>query len=137
MKLAPETSPLLRLLLFSFLPLLIGALILVSLAPGLALNLAHCPLRDITGFPCPTCGGTQTATHVVQGHWWSALQANPMVLLLGVAYVLAAVYAGLATLIPSWRRSLQLTAHEKRTARLLAVLLLFLNWAWLVYRYLF
>ncbi|MDX2472689.1 MAG: hypothetical protein QNL91_03185, partial [Candidatus Krumholzibacteria bacterium] len=56
---------------------------------------------------------------------------------LGGLYVLLAVYATAATVVPSWRRSLQLTATEKRTARWLAILLLALNWAWLVRRYLF
>ena len=137
MLLVPEKSPTLRLLLFSFFPLLLGALILVRMAPDFILGLAHCPLRDITGFPCPTCGGTLAATNLVQAHWLAALTANPMLVLLGALYVLAAGYATAATLVPRWRRSLVLSTHEKRTAKWLAILLLVLNWAWLVKRYLF
>jgi hypothetical protein len=137
MKLIPEASPVLRLLLFSCLPLLIGGWILARLAPDFILGVAHCPLRDMTGFPCPTCGGTLTATHLTQGHWVAAVQVNPLVVLGAVVYLLAAVHATAATLVPAWRRSLQLSPPEKRTARLMAVLLLILNWAWLIRVYLF
>ncbi len=137
MKLIPESSPVLRLLLFSFLPLLIGGLILTRLAPEFVLRVAHCPLREMTGFPCPTCGGTLTATYLTQGLWSHALRANPMVVLGGAIFLLTAIYATAATLVPTLRRSLQISHQEKRTARLLAVLLFLLNWAWLVRVYLF
>ncbi|MDX2473312.1 MAG: DUF2752 domain-containing protein [Candidatus Krumholzibacteria bacterium] len=137
MKIGPENSPVARLLLFAFFPLLIGALILVRMAPDFVLGLAYCPLRESTGFPCPTCGGTLAATHLVGHHWLAAVAANPLLVGLGGLYVLLAIYATAATVVPSWRRSLQLTATEKKTARWLAILLLALNWAWLVRRYLF
>ena len=137
MKLVPEASPLPRLLLFSFLPLALGALLLVRVAPDFVLGVAHCPLRETTGFPCPTCGGTLTAAHAAQGHWGAACRANPLIVLGGAVYFMAAGYAMVATVAPRWRRSLQLTAREKKTARYLAILLLGLNWAWLVHLYLF
>ncbi len=137
MKLVPEESPLLRLLLFSLLPLLVGALIVVRLAPDFVLAVAHCPLREITGFPCPTCGGTLSANHLVMGHWTQAVHANPLVVLVFVLYGIVAGYATIATLVPRWRRWLQLTRQEKRTAKRVAILLVALNWAWLIWRYLF
>jgi len=137
MKLVAEASPVLRLLLFAFLPLLLGGLLLARLAPEFLLGVAHCPLREMTGFPCPTCGGTLTATHLGQGHWAAALRLNPLVVLGSVSYLIVAIHAAVATLVPAWRRSVQLGPVEKRTARLMAVLLLILNWAWLVRVYLF
>ncbi len=136
MKLVPEESPLPRLLLLCFFPLLCGLFILVRLAPDFVLALAHCPLRDCTGLPCPTCGGTLAVTHLVAGHWGHALRSNPLVVITGVAYLALAGFAAAATVVPAWRRGLHLSASEKRTARWLAVLLVLLNWAWLMPRYL-
>ncbi len=137
MRLVPENSPTTRLILFSISPLLVGALLLVRMAPDFILQIAHCPLRDMTGMPCPTCGGTLAATRLVHAHWLEALAANPLVVVVAAVYVLIAGGALAMTLVPSWRRSLALSAQEKRTARWLAILLLILNWAWLVKRYLF
>ncbi len=136
MKPVPENSPLLRLLLFSFLPLLLGALVLVRLVPEFVLGIVHCPLRETTGIPCPTCGGTISLTHLAAGDWGQALRANPLVVLATAVYIPLAVYAAAATVVPRWRRSLRPSAIEKRTARWLAILLVILNWAWLVQRYL-
>ena len=136
MKLVPEESPLLRLFLLGFLPLAVGLLVLVRLAPDVVLNLAHCPLREGTGLPCPTCGSTLAVTHLVAGNWGQAWRSNPLLVVSGGAYLILAAYAAVATTVPAWRRALQLTSPEKRTARWLAALLVLLNWAWLLPRYL-
>jgi Protein of unknown function (DUF2752) len=36
-----------------------------------------CPLRTLTGVPCPLCGMTTSVEATVHGHVVSALQANP------------------------------------------------------------
>jgi hypothetical protein len=136
MKLVPESTPTFRLVIFSLLPLLLGALVLLRLAPDAVLAVVHCPLRETTGVPCPTCGGTLSLTQLVSGDWRAAFAANPLVFLTSVGFFLTAGYAAAATLVPPWRRALHLTPTEKRTARWLAVLLIVLNWAWLARRYL-
>lgn len=136
MKLVPEESPLPRLLLLGFLPLAAGLLVLVRLAPDVVLSLAHCPLREVTGLPCPTCGSTLAVTQLVTGNWGPAWRSNPLLVAAGAAYLLAAAHAAVATMVPRWRRALHLTSPEKRTARWLAVLLVLLNWVWLLFRYL-
>lgn len=50
--------------------------------PGLA-----CPLRLLTGVPCPLCGMTTSVEAVLGGHLTTALTANPF----GVLAVIAAV----------------------------------------------
>jgi hypothetical protein len=50
--------------------------------PGLA-----CPLRTLTGVPCPLCGMTTSVESTVRLHLRDALAANPA----GVALVVAAV----------------------------------------------
>jgi len=49
-----------------------------------------CPLREITGIPCPTCYGTRAMLALVAGDWWQALRLNPLVGAAGIglfAYV--------------------------------------------------
>ena len=64
--------------------LLAGALTLPALPghPGLP-----CPLRTLTGVPCPLCGMTTSVEATAHGHLGGALAANPA----GPLVVLAAV----------------------------------------------
>ena len=63
------------------------------LAAGLALPVLpghpslHCPLRALTGLPCPLCGLSTSVEETVRLHLGDALAANP----LGVLLVLAAL----------------------------------------------
>ena len=53
-------------------------LILVAYAAGIVL----CPLKRLTGIPCPTCGATRAVLTLVQGGFAEALQINPLVILI-------------------------------------------------------
>jgi len=61
-----------------------GAFVLPALPghPG-----AACPLRTLTGIPCPLCGMTTSVEETVHLHLGEALAANPA----GIALVAAAV----------------------------------------------
>ena len=47
----------------------------------------HCPLRTLTGLPCPLCGLSTSVEETVRLHLGDALAANP----LGIVLVLAAL----------------------------------------------
>jgi len=56
-----------------------------------------CPLRMLTGVPCPLCGMTTAATGLASGDLGVALAANPFVLLLaGFTLVMAVLMAARA-----------------------------------------
>lgn len=130
MRLVPENSPLPRLLVFPFGILAALGLAVVRFKPDLVLRLAHCPMRDMTGVPCPTCGGTHVAVALAHGHWTDAFTANPLVAV-GLAVFGIWLLAGvLATVAPGLRRDLLLTSREKKTARILAVFLFLSAWIW-------
>lgn len=38
-----------------------------------------CPLRELTGIPCPTCFGTRAVLALMAGDWRDALRLNPLV----------------------------------------------------------
>jgi len=54
-----------------------------------------CPMKRITGYPCPTCGGTRAALELLQGHPAEAFWMNPLVFASFI--VVPLVYLG-------WRR---------------------------------
>lgn len=134
MQLVPERSPLARLLALPLSLILLGGLVAVRLYPQLVFGLSHCPMRDITGVPCPTCGGTHSAANLAAGRWLDAFLANPVVAVGMVVFLAWAVYCLVATVIPAWRRSLQLNTREKKAARILAAVLFVLAWAWQITR---
>jgi hypothetical protein len=58
-----------------------AALALLAAAATLPLLPGHaglpCPLRTLTGVPCPLCGTTTSVEATVHGHFLAALRANP------------------------------------------------------------
>ena len=108
MQLVPERSSLPRLLVIPFgLMALVGAC-LAWFAPDTLLRFAHCPLRDMTGLPCPTCGSTTAAIAMVQGRWTDGFVANPLVALAVIALGIWIVWGVLATIAPGLRRTIVL-----------------------------
>jgi len=134
MRLVPEKSSLPRLLVFPFGILAVFGLCLVRFKPDLVLRLAHCPLRDMTGVPCPTCGGTHAAVALANGRFADAFAANPLVAVGLVVFGVWLLNGLLMTMSPGLRRDLVFSPREKRTARLLAVLLILAAWVWEIFR---
>jgi hypothetical protein len=67
---------------------------LAMIAAPVLLSLGNlpCPFRQLSGLPCPLCGGTHVCAALVQGDFHSAWLANPGVMLV---LVLAAVHTSL------------------------------------------
>lgn len=70
-------------------PLGAAMLGVAALWPLLPVGLPPCPLRSLTGIPCPLCGATRSVVALVHGDPVAALVWNPLgVLAAAVAVVL-------------------------------------------------
>ena len=89
-----------------------------------------CLFRDITGVPCPTCGGTRMMVALGRGDVLAALQWNPLLL---VAMALGAVWLFVRIAL---RRRIALTCSvpQRRALWIIAALLFVANWIWLIAR---
>ncbi|NCQ34387.1 DUF2752 domain-containing protein [bacterium] len=134
MKIRPETSPLFRLTVLG-LGLLTGiAAIFVFLWHHRLIQLVFCPIRDVTGVPCPTCGSTHAVVALLQGHPRSALRYNPLAVGFLAAGGATFLWAVVATLRPAWRIRPQFSAPEKRVVIGMVVLGIMANWLYEVWR---
>jgi hypothetical protein len=97
---------------------MLGVAAALPLLPGHA-GLS-CPLRTLTGVPCPLCGMTTSVEATVHGHLLSALQANP-----------AGPFAVLAALVLLARRP----ARPLRLPTAAVVMLLLGMWIFELHRF--
>lgn len=93
-----------------------------------------CPLRTLTGVPCPFCGLTTATVAMTHGEWATAAKASPLacliaILAVGTAPVLVARAFGLA---PPPRRASDVS--RRRIAKG-AIVIVGLSWLFQLYRY--
>jgi hypothetical protein len=48
------------------------------------LGLPPCPMKTITGIPCPACGLTRCVMALAQGRWTEAFHWHPVTVILGL-----------------------------------------------------
>jgi hypothetical protein len=93
-----------------------------------------CPLRTLTGVPCPFCGLTTATVAMAHGQWLTAVKTSPLACLVGIlavgtAPVLVARYAGVV--------SLPRPASDRARRRITrgAYVLVALSWLFQLHRY--
>jgi Protein of unknown function (DUF2752) len=93
-----------------------------------------CPLRTLTGVPCPFCGLTTATVALTHGNWAGAAAANPLAYLaaglaIGTAPVLVARAAGRAAEPRSW------SAATRRRVRWSLAVVVALSWIFQLHRF--
>ncbi len=87
-----------------------------------------CLVKRLTGYPCPTCGFTRGLLSLLHGHVIQAWLFNPLLYsVLGLFFIATAIRVIFA-------RSLRinLTRIERLTAWILAIVLFFANWVYVI-----
>lgn len=97
----------------------------VSFAPD-------CAFKGLTGIPCPTCGSTRSVVHLSHGDILSAFAMNPLATLCLISAVLYFLYSLMSAAFALPRICFFLTNKEKNVVRAGAVMLLLLQWAYLI-----
>jgi hypothetical protein len=88
-----------------------------------------CLIKHLTGVACPTCGFTRGALSLLGGHVVQAWLYNPLLYL-----VLALFFAATVVRIISARSlRINLTSSERSAAWILAGMLVFANWAYVIF----
>jgi hypothetical protein len=90
-----------------------GATVLGAAAAGRLLGTPDvgCPLRSLTGVPCPFCGTSRGVIDLVHGDLGGALLMNPASVLLVVAVVVLLVtWSRRRVRIPAWSAAMAIAA---------------------------
>jgi hypothetical protein len=98
---------------------------LLSFAPA-------CVLKGLTGIPCLTCGATRSVVHLSHGDILSAFIMNPLTTLFLISSVLYLIYSLISAAFHLPRVSMLLTDKEKNAVRAGVVMLLIVQWAYLI-----
>lgn len=86
-----------------------------------------CPLRRLTGVPCPFCGSTTVFMEAGAGHWNAALAANPVTVVAALGFLLYPVLAFDG--VERWKRL------PRRTQWIVGAVVLAASWVWQLNRF--
>jgi hypothetical protein len=93
-----------------------------------------CPLRTLTGVPCPLCGMTTAATGLASGDLGAALAANPFALLLA-GFTLVMTVLMVARAIGRAPAAAQWEPSRRRQILWVAAVLAVASWAFQLHRF--
>ena len=91
-------------------------------------------IKNVTGYPCPSCGTTRAIQLLLKNNWMASLQMNPFGILVAVLMVVLPLWIVLDTITrketfyKSYKK-VETIIRTKWIAVFLIVLVL-LNWIW-------
>jgi hypothetical protein len=97
-----------------------------------------CIIKNVTGYPCPSCGTTRAVTLLFEGKIKESLLLNPFGILVAVVmtvfpiWVLADIFLKKATFYNEYKKSEAII--RKPAIATILILLVLLNWIWNLYK---
>ncbi len=94
-----------------------------------------CIIKNITGYPCPSCGTTRGVMALLHGQWATALWLNPLSIVAIITLITTTLLFTLDTFLPGRDRLGQTWNQLETQLRKPAVLIIFgllitSNWIW-------
>lgn len=112
-------------------PIAVLFIVTAGFLKNFAQGLPVCIFHEITGLPCPTCGGTRSLIALSQFDLVSSFMFNPLVPLFAIGLIIFSLlfFAGAAT-----KRSVKvgLTQRGKKIIRYTVIALIAINWVFLI-----
>lgn len=93
-----------------------------------------CIFRNVTSYPCPSCGTTRSVVSFFKADWHAALLTNPLGIFVALAMILIPVLLvydtvrGTSVLLNLYHKTEQIV--RIRWVAALLILLLLANWIW-------
>lgn len=112
-------------------PIAVLIIIIAGLFRNLSPKMPVCIFHEITGFPCPTCGGTRSVIALSRLDLVSSLTYNPLVFLFALGLIIFSLLF-LAGEITGRSLKIKLTERGKRIIRYSAMALIAINWIFLI-----
>jgi hypothetical protein len=106
--------------------------VLAHLSSQFAIPIPLCPLKTLTGIPCPTCGGTRAMRALSHGALLAALRLNPLVTIGAIALLPCLAYAAWVTLFNTSRLRFAFSPADQRFLRVAAWVAILANWTFLI-----
>jgi hypothetical protein len=91
-----------------------------------------CVFKGLTGIPCLTCGSTRSVVHLSHGEILSAFAMNPLMTLCLISAALFFIHSLMSAAIDLPRVSFLLTDNDRNIMRAGVVMLLLIQWAYLI-----
>jgi hypothetical protein len=117
--------------------LIYGGLAILLLAAARVIPIAdmapNCVFKSLTGVPCPTCGSTRSVAFLAHGHLLAAFCMNPVTAAVVIAVLAAFLYRLITVVFDLPGMNIDLSNLEKNLVRVIAVLVLLLNWIYLIF----
>lgn len=93
-----------------------------------------CPMRSITGLPCPGCGGTRAARLLCTGDLLGAILLNPLAVVFCVVCLILLIAYWIDCLRGTSLVNSVIGGHWSKTSTAIAIVLLTVNWIWVMFR---
>lgn len=99
-----------------------------------------CLIKNLTGFPCPSCGTTKAVEYLSKGQIVKSINQNPFGLIVGFCMLVIPFWIGYdligkkATFYQFYLKTESITRKPK--IAIVLILLVILNWIWNLYKHL-
>ncbi|MFY8065451.1 MAG: DUF2752 domain-containing protein [Flavobacterium sp.] len=99
-----------------------------------------CIIKNVTGYPCPSCGTTRAVTLLLKGRFIESLALNPIGIVVAIIMIIFPIWILIDIIFKKetfyfWYKKAEGTIRKPWLASILIVLVL-LNWIWNLYKHL-